>query len=146
MTIKILENIKKYFSEFVYVRFPNRISINSFTLSDGYKVHPFTMQADLKVIIVPEFNTESSAFASATAVFLSPIDKRPMVGLYFLNFAALKASTTNEWQLFNIFAHEFTHILGKSIKQTEAKKDNSLLIQKLKFLLRSGKLIKHEKF
>lgn len=114
MTIEILENIKKLYSTFVDVRFPNRIGIKQFTLADGYKVHSFSMEADLKIIIVPEFNTESSHFAAASSVFLSPIDNRPMLGLYYLNFAALKASKTNSWQYFNIFAHEFTHVLGFS--------------------------------
>lgn len=96
------------------VRFPNRISIQSFTLSDGYKIDQFTMNSDLHIILVPEFNTEASHFAAASAAYLSPVDRRPMVGLYYLNFASLKASKTNEWQYFNIFAHEFTHVLGKS--------------------------------
>ena len=97
MTIEILENIKKFFSTFIDVRFPNRIGIKEFTLGDGYKVEAFSMEADLKIIIVPEFNTESSHFAAASSVYLSPIDNRPMVGLYYLNFAALRASKTNSW-------------------------------------------------
>lgn len=72
------------------------------------------MEADLRLIIIPEFNTQSSHFAAASAAYLSPIDGRPMVGLYYLNFATLKASKTNSWQYFNIFAHEFTHVLGFS--------------------------------
>ena len=114
MAKRILKSVKKYFSEFLYVRFPNRISIKSFSLVDGYQVDSFTMHSDLKVIIVPEFNTESSHFAAASAVYLAPLDRRPMVGLYYLNFASLKASINNEWMFFNIFAHEFTHILGFS--------------------------------
>lgn len=97
MTIEILENIKKLFSTFFDVRFPNRIGIKKFTLADGYEVEGFSMQADLKIIIVPEFNTKSSHFAAASSAYLSPIDNRPMVGLYYLNFAALKASKTNSW-------------------------------------------------
>ena len=97
MTIEILENVKKYFSTFVDVRFPNRIGLKSLTLQDGYTIDAFSMEADLKIIIVPEFNTYSSHFAAASGIVLSPIDNRPIVGLYYLNFAALKASKTNSW-------------------------------------------------
>lgn len=72
------------------------------------------MEADLRLIIIPEYNIQSAHVAAASSAFLSPIDSRPMVGLYYLNFAALKASKTNSWQYFNIFAHEFTHVLGFS--------------------------------
>lgn len=122
MSKRILQNVQKYFSEFLYVgfacklkvRFPDRIDINTFALADGYRISAFTMHSDLYVILVPEFNTESSSFASASAIYLSPLDRRPMVGLYYINFASLKSGEYNEWLYFNIFAHEFTHILGFS--------------------------------
>lgn len=97
------------------------------------------MNSDLRVIIVPEYNTQSSHFAAASAIYLAPLDNRPMIGLYYLNFASLIASKNNEWLYFNIFAHEFTHILGFSNNLYSSyffrggKRPISQTLQKVKF-------------
>jgi len=72
------------------------------------------MEGDLLVIVIPQNDPSSSAFASALPITLSPIDGRPIVGIYNLNFAGIEVNKLNEFLYFNIFAHEMTHILGFS--------------------------------
>ena len=73
-----------------------------------------SMAADLLVIFIPKIDKSSSSFASAAALSLSPIDGRPYLGIYNLNFAGIVVNELNKFHYFNIFAHEFTHILGFS--------------------------------
>jgi len=69
---------------------------------------------DLFVIINPEYSADAGYFAAATSCLDDAADSRPVLGMYFLNFAYMETSKRSEFSYFHIFLHEMFHIMGFS--------------------------------
>lgn len=80
----------------------------------GITVKPFSKDIDLYVVIKAEYNKKTSYFAAASSCLLDELTGRPVVGVYFLNFAKMELNWIKEYFYFSTFVHEFTHILGFS--------------------------------
>lgn len=78
----------------------------------GIVIQPFSNDIDLYVVIKAEYNKQTSYFAAASSCILDQTSGRPVIGVYFLNFAKMELNWIKEYFYFSTFAHEFTHILG----------------------------------
>lgn len=84
-------------------------------LCNGISIPAITNEAiDLNIYIKAENDNQKEYFAAASSCVLSDFDKRPIVGIYYLNFAGMTQNSLREYLYFSTFAHELTHILGFS--------------------------------
>ena len=114
MSKRILTNVKKFFQTRLNVTFIKTYNFAKDGKCNGLKVKKFKKDVDLYILVKGENNADAPYFAAAAACILSIYDNRPIMGVYYLNFAKMNVSRTNEFLYFATFAHEFTHILGFS--------------------------------
>lgn len=111
MSKRILLNTKKYFESFLKIQSPDTISLSSYGCGT-LTTNPVTNEpVDLYVIISAENNASTSYFAAASTCKTDSSTSRPIVGVYYLNFANLKGTKMYEYFYFTTFTHEFMHII-----------------------------------
>lgn len=79
-----------------------------------FTIQPFSSEIDLYIIVKAENDKKTQYFAAASSCILDKLSGRPIVGIYFLNFAKMELNWIKEYFYFSTFVHEFTHILGFS--------------------------------
>ena len=115
MSKRLLTKVVAYFEDTLKVRRQDVYSLPSFPCGEDFMTTeqqnaPF----DLFISIKAEDNKHATYFAAAQVCAVSTGDKRPVSGLYYLNFASMLDNSLNEFFYYSVFAHEFTHILGFS--------------------------------
>lgn len=116
MSKRILDNVKRYFEERIYVNSEDTLSNPGIIPCDNLgkvTIGTFSKPIDLYIKINAENNPQTSYFAAAAKCSTDP-NGRPNTGVYYLNFHAMEYSDIKEYLYFSTFAHEFTHILGFS--------------------------------
>lgn len=114
MSKRLLEKTKEFFQKTLRVNSPENMtqgttSCNTITIP-GVTNQPI----DLNVYIRAENDSRKSYFAAASSCVTSSVDSRPIVGIYYLNFAGMTDGNLREFLYFTTFAHELTHIFGFS--------------------------------
>lgn len=93
-------------------------AVNNLSFPSGRKCDVIPVPAldkkpiDLLVLVNPIENNKTSFFAAAGVCMTDSSNGRPVLGVYYLNFAFLKKDKFTEFFYFSVFAHEFAHILG----------------------------------
>lgn len=114
MSKRILINTKAYFEQILLVN--SEATLTQITTScNGVSIQGVTNEAiDLNIYIQAENNSSKEYFAAASSCVYSSFDSRPIVGIYYLNFAGMTVSNLKEYLYLSTFSHELTHILGFS--------------------------------
>lgn len=112
MSLRILTNVKLYLETYFKVVSPLTMTTNSITTCNDQNIPAFSKEIDLYIIIKPEDNPSSGYFAAASQCRVSATTGRPVIGIYFLNFAGMETTNIKEFLYFSTFAHELFHILG----------------------------------
>lgn len=115
MASRLMQNVRKYFQDSLAVNYLEKMDFGgAYIRYPGYTIPPFSLPTDLYITIWPEDNGEGGYYAAAGPQFLSSVDRRPTIGIYYLNFGPLRTTAFHSLFLFSAFAHEFTHVLGFS--------------------------------
>ena len=113
MSKRIMESTKSFFEQRLLVHSPDSMSFEEGSCAGG-TILAYEGEADLVIYIHAENNPGSGTFAAAIGCFTNRPDNRLENGVYFVNFGDMEASDLTEFSYFQIFAHEFIHILGFS--------------------------------
>lgn len=111
---RILNNVKKYFEENLSVESLDTLKTDFSVNCNELVIPPMSSSIDLYIGIKAEDDINKEYFAAATQCLLSSYDRRPVMGIYYLNFVSMSTLPVKEYLYFSTFAHEFTHILGFS--------------------------------
>lgn len=113
MSKRILVNTKQYFETHLKIMSPETISIPASSCGiPSITTNAVTDQPiDLYVIINAENDAGTSYFAAASTCKTDETTARPIVGVYYLNFANMKGSKMYEFFYFTTYTHEFMHII-----------------------------------
>jgi len=116
LVFDVMEDIKRYLNKFVLVRFQSKIEIQNLTFPDMYpdKIPGFIMDSDLHVILLPEVNETDRTIASGTSMYLSPLDRRPILGKLYVNLQNVVFKEENRRLYFSHILHQIVHIMGFS--------------------------------
>lgn len=114
MSKRLLINVKKYFESTLKVYYSDTMTQSS-SICNSISIPAVSGEPiDLYIVISAENNSETNYFAAASSCVRSTVDNRPIVGVYYLNFAGMNKGELQEYLYFSTFAHELTHILGFS--------------------------------
>lgn len=110
----MLKKVTDYFEKYMSVGGANTKTFTGFSCA-GETISGATNEAiDLFVTVKAEVNTSEGYFAAAQICATTTDDKRPLIGLFYMNFASMVENKITEEFYQAVFAHEFTHILGFS--------------------------------
>jgi leishmanolysin len=117
MSKRVLSNTKKYFETYLQITTPDKMTLASKDCGSSVFTVAITEQpVDLYVIIKTQNDATTSYFAAASTCEQDATTKRPVSGVYFLNFASMKGTTMYEYFYFTTYTHEFMHIIFFSAK------------------------------
>lgn len=112
MSKRVMGNTVSYFQTFLKVNTNQTITIAARNCAQNVPISQVTAEElDVYVKVNAENNNQASYFAAAQTCVIDDSTKRPIAGIYFLNFASMKGSRLYEYFYFTTFVHEFMHIL-----------------------------------
>lgn len=115
MSKRILDNVKTFLEKYIEVtKGTQSLVLGSAINCNEISVDPFNKDIDLHISIKAENDSDKEYFAAASQCSQSATDSRPVMGIYYLNFAWMEKTKTKEYLYFSTFVHELTHILGFS--------------------------------
>lgn len=112
MSKRIIKSVQAYFEQNFEVNSEQTFTTAAPTVCKEITIPAFTKDIDLYITIKAENDGTKAYFAAASQCAVSADNGRPVIGIYYLNFAGMETSKVKEYLYFSTYAHEFTHILG----------------------------------